>query len=314
MKTLKAKLKEKLDNFYLMQGEDIYLYDRAFSMIKDNANISFPDFNITKFDDENFSMQAVTDACQMLPMGDELKIVVVKNISKISENDKKILENYLKNPVLSTILVIFDYYEKFSQFKEMSTFVDCRRFDRNTAMGFIVRELEKRGKQISLDACNQLVELCNGYLTRVVCELDKLAYYDLNETRITKKLVDDMVTKDNEYVVYELTEALGTKNADKAIQMLDLMKKEQGMIGLITNHFRRLFFISTSMLDDKSLASLLGVKEYAISKQRSQIKNFSKIQLKKIYSLLEEIDFSVKSGEFLQENALYYLVLSILYI
>ena len=314
MKTLKARLKEKLDNFYLMQGEDIYLYDRAFAMIKDCANINFPDFNITKFDDENFNMQAVTDACQMLPMGDELKIVLVKNISKLSENDKKILENYLKNPVLSTILVVFDYYDKFLQFKEMSTFVDCKRFDKNTAMGFIVRELEKRGKQISLDGCSQLVELCNGYLTRIVCELDKLAYYDLNETRITQKLVDEMVTKDNEYVVYELTEALGTKNADKAIQMLELMKKEQGMIGLITNHFRRLFFISTSMIDDKSLASLLGVKEYAISKQRAQIKNFSKIQLKKIYSLLEEIDFSVKSGEFLQENALYYLVLSILYI
>lgn len=72
------------------------------------------------------------------------------------------------------------------------------------------------------------------------------------------------------------------------------MSKEQGILGLITNHFRRLFFIAISGLDDKALASLLSVKEYAISKQRVQIKNFSKLQLKKIYSLLEEIDFSIK--------------------
>ena len=314
MKTLKTRLKEKIDNFYLMQGEDIYLYDRAFSMIKNSCNINFPDFNIIKFDDDNFSMQAVVDTCQVLPMGDELKIVYIKNISKITENDKKMLENYLNNPVLSTILVIFDYYEKFSQFKEKSSFVDCKRFDRNMAMSFVVKEFEKRGKQISLDGCNELVDLCNGYLTRIVCEIDKLAYYDMNEIRITKKLVDEMVTKDSEYAVYELTEALGTRNADKAIKMLDQMSKEPGMIGLITNHFRRLFFISTSMLDDKALASLLGVKEYAVMKQRAQIKNFSKMQLKKIYSLLEEIDYNVKSGAFLQENALYYLVLSILYI
>lgn len=67
-------------------------------------------------------------------------------------------------------------------------------------------------------------------------------------------------------------------------------------------------------MDDKNLASLLGVKEFAISKQRQQVKNFSKMQLKKIYALLEQVDFNIKSGAMLQENAVYYLILSILYI
>ena len=101
---------------------------------------------------------------------------------------------------------------------------------------------------------------------------------------------------------------------DKSIKILDSTSKEQGLLGLIVNHFRRLFFIATSGLENKDLANLLGVKEYAIAKQRSQTINFSKMQLKKIYSLLEEIDFNIKSGAMLQENALYYLVLSILYI
>lgn len=314
MKTLKNRLKDRLDNFYLLQGDDYYLYDRAFLMIKKAANLTLEEFNLTIFDDENFSADDFLNVCEMLPMGDERKVVVLKNISKISENDKKIIENYLKSPLESTILVIFDYFDKFSQLKTYGEFVDCKRFDRSLATNFIINEFAKRDKQISSEACDALLDACNGYLTRVVNEFDKLAYYNLDDHLVTKKLVEMMVNKDAEYVVYELTEALGQKNGDKALKILDQMGKEPGLLGLITSHFRRLFFISTSEFDDKTLAGLLNVKEYAIKKQREQIKNFSKIQLKRIFALLEDVDYKIKSGAMLSENALYFVVLSILYI
>ena len=92
------------------------------------------------------------------------------------------------------------------------------------------------------------------------------------------------------------------------------MEKDPATLGLITNHFRRLFFIAVSEMENGELASLLGVKEYAIIKARGQIKNFSKLQLKKIYALLEKVDYMIKSGRMLAQNALYFLVFSILYI
>ena len=277
MKTLKNRLKEKIENCYLLEGEDYYLYDKAFSMIKKVCKLEIEDFNLTIFDDENFSMQSVLNACEVMPMGSEFKIVVLKNIAKISENDKKMLQKYIENPTLSTILIIFDYFNVFSFIKDKCAFVDCKRFDNETAKAVIVSEFSKRNKQIS-------------------------------------KMVDNLVSKDDEYIIYELTEALGQKKSDKAIKILDNMVKEQGILGLISNHFRRLFFISISGFDNKELSKLLGVKEYAIAKQRNQVNNFSKMQLKKIYELLEEIDFNIKSGAMLQEFAIYYLVLSILYI
>ena len=116
----------------------------------------------------------------------------------------------------------------------------------------------------------------------------------------------------SEYMVFELTESLGAKKTSRAIELLNLMLKQQGLLALITNHFRRLFFISISDQDNKTLANLLGVKEYAVAKMRTQVKNFSKVQLKKIYSLLEEVDYMIKSGAMLQDTALNYLVFSIL--
>ena len=314
MKTLKTRLNEGFKNCYLFSGEDYLLFTRGFSMILKRANLLLPDFNYVKFDDENFSMKAVLDSCEVLPMGDQWRVVLMKNIQKISENDKKMLLEYLKTPSQTTILVIFDFYQKFGFLKENAEFVDCKRFDNATALGVVGNEFAKRGKKISDEGAKTLLDYCNGFLTRVVSEVEKLDYFDMDEPMVTKKMVEDLVAKDNEVVVFELTEALGHKKGDKAIKLLELLKKEPGIFGLITNHFRRLFFISVSGLNDKELANLIGVKEYAISKQRTQIKNFSKMQLKKIYALLEEIDYSIKSGAMLQENALNYLVLSILYI
>ena len=312
MKTLKQRLKGELKNFYLFQGEDFFLYDRGFAMIKKACNINFEDFNLQKFDDENFSAKSVIDSLEMLPMADERRLVLVKNVAKISENDKKTFFNYLSSPSDSSVLVIFDYFKKFDFLKDYAEFVDCKRFDYPLCKALIISEFEKNGKKISEEAVSTLFDSTNGYLSKIINEVSKISAYASDEELITKQMIDNLTSKDYEYIVYQLTEALGSKNADLAINLLNQMAKEQGLISLITNHFRRLFFISISDLDNKELASLLGVKEYAITKQRAQAKNFSKIQLKKIYSLLEEVDFNIKNGQMLQDTALNYIVFSIL--
>ena len=315
MKTLKNRLKEEgLKNCYLLEGEDYELYLRAYSMIMKKAALSLEDFNLVKFDDDNYSMKAILDGAEVMPMGDDYRVIVVKNPQKVTEGDKKLLSEYLKSPVESTIIIIFDVHEKFASIKGETTFVDCKRFEEKTALNVIVNEFAKKNKQISSEGAQTLYDYCNGYLTRIVSEVDKLAYFDLDDNLITKKLVESLVTKDDEFVVYELTEALGRRDGDRALKLLEALKKEPGVLGLITNHFRRLFLISISDLTDKELASMLGVKEWAVSKQRGQTKNFSKMQLKKIYSLLEKVEYMIKSGEMLLENALYFLVLSILYV
>lgn len=312
MKTLKQRLKSGLDNFYLLQGEDSYLYDRALSMIKKACNISFPDFNYQVFDDENFSANALRASLESMPFSDEKRLTVVKNVEKLSENDKKIIISYCENPLSSSVLVVCDYANKFDFLKPYSQFVDCKRFDYPLAKAIIVNDFAKYNKKISEEAITALYDSCNGYLSKISLEIQKISAYLGDEEFVTKQVVDNLTSKDSEYMVFELTESLGAKKTSRAIELLNLMLKQQGLLALITNHFRRLFFISISDQDNKTLANLLGVKEYAVTKMRTQVKNFSKVQLKKIYSLLEEVDYMIKSGAMLQDTALNYLVFSIL--
>jgi len=314
LKTLKTRLQKEVKKAYLVSGDDFYLFEKALSMIRATLKINFGDLNISYFDDDNFSPLKVVEACDMLPVGDDYRLIVIKNVQKVSENDKKILEKYLESPNPTSCFVILDFYGKFESIKKNIDFVDAKRMDRNMITRIVFSELEKRGKQISTEAIDILIDSCNGYLTKIQNEIDKLCYYVNENSLITKKVIDELVTKDIEFTIFELTDALAQRKADKAIELLNLMSKEQGTLSMISNHFRRLFYISVSDMSNAELASYLGVKEYAILKARKQVNNFSKAQLKKIINLTEEVDFFTKSGKMQAENALYYLVFNILFI
>lgn len=309
LKTLKARLKKKIEVSYLIQGEDILLYDKALEMIKKAVNLQLEDFNFIVFDDESFDGDAVIDSCQTLPMGSDYKIVMLKNIVKVPENFKKKLRDYLKNPVESTVLVIFDFFNKFDFI--ISEKISAKRLDDASLKEIIIDELQKHGKIIKNDACQQLIESCCNYYSLIKNELEKLDSCD--DVEITTKTVDSLVSKETEFTVFELTDALSRRDGDKAVSLLNLMDKDTKTFSLILNHFRRLFFVSISGLSDQELSELLSVKEYAIVKARTLAKNFSKIQLKNIYEMLNDVDFYIKNGQMQIENALYYLIFGILY-
>ncbi len=307
MKTLKKRLQKKIEPCYLVQGEDILLYDEALKLIKNACNLSFEEFNFQKFDDDTFSADLVLDALETLPFASEKKVVLLKNITKFSEDFKKKLVAYLKSPLPSTCLVIFDFANKFDFL--ISEKISAKRLDEESLKNIVEEELSKSHKAIKKEALSLLLSYCCDYYSLIKNELKKLS--DAPTDVITEKDIANMVTKETEYSVFELTEALSKKDAKKAVELLSLMDKDSKTFNLILNHFRRLFFVAISK--DEDLSKLLNVKEYAIVKAKELSRNFSKIQLKNIYSLLDDVDFYIKNGQMQIENALYYLIFGILY-
>ena len=309
MKTLKQRLTKKIEPCYLIQGEDILLYDKALSMIKKACKLELEEFNFLKFDEDTFNADTFIDTLQTLPIGSEKKLVLLKNVTKFNEDFKKKLNEYLKSPLLSTCLVIFDFNNKFDFI--ISEKVSAKRLDEKSLEEIVVSELEESGKEIKKEALNLLLSYCCDYYSLIKNELEKLKSYNFDVIGV--KQIEDMVTRETEWTVFELTEALSKKDASKAISLLNLMNKDTKTFTLILNHFRRLFFVAISKENDLELSKLLQVKEYAVTKARQLARNFSKIQLKNIYELLDNVDLYIKNGQMQIENALYYLIFGILY-
>lgn len=309
MKTLEGRLAKKIAQCYVVSGEDILLYDRALSLIKTACKLELEEFNFLKFDDDNFKADAVIDALETLPIGSEKKLILLKNLTKVSEDFKKKLNAYLKSPEPSSVLAIFDFHNIFNFV--IGEKVSAKRLDETTLYGLIKREVEEAGKVIDNDALKLLMEYCCDYYSLIENELEKLK--NAGGVAITKKDVENLAIKETEFSVFELTEALSKRDVNRAVELLSLMEKDTKTFTLILNHFRRMFFIAISKESDAELSKLLSVKEFAVTKARAQARNFSKIQLKNIYELLADVDFYIKNGQMQIENALYYLVFGIIF-
>lgn len=309
---LAAKLKNKVENVYLFTGEDSYLKQTAYKLIK-KATIGncISDFNENFFDNENWNPEKFIEAVNGLPFACGYKLIHVKNLEKISEKDKQIIQNCIDNVQPSTCLVI----ELNANLKGLhgGEIVDCNNLNNAALSQYINNEIAKSGKKIEPAATNLLIEFCSQNMTKIVSEIPKLIAFSGDEI-INCDMIKSLISPDEEFQIFELTEALGNKNKDKSIKLLQnlLEKKESALLSLITNHFRRVAFCSLSDYSNEELAEMFDVKPFAILKARNQCKYFSKIQLKNILSLLEEVDFMIKSGQMQAENAVYYLTFKIL--
>lgn len=316
--SLKKVLKEGVEASYLLSGKDFFLLDYSVKLIVDACDIAFPELNLIKLGDGDVNCSDVVRILSTVPFGSEKKVVLINTSVKTGNiTNLKDLEEYLKNPLSSSILILCaGENESFSKLAGISTTVSCDRLEDSFILSFVAAELKKHGKEISRVNGQKLNEFCMSDMMHISSELAKLISYIGDRKEITEQDLNDVVIKKEEYQIFELSEALGKKDAEKVYRILSNFKtKKDGvkfLLPLISNHFRRLFFVSITGGDRRSLSTNLGVKEFAVTKYMAQVKNFTKRQLKEIVDLCNETEFAIKTGKRPQDSSVEYIILKIL--
>ena len=139
----------------------------------------------------------------------------------------------------------------------------------------------------------------------VINEIRKLIEFAGSNGTITKEDVDKLSTKQMEAVIFDLTDRLGNKQVEKALEILDTLiyNKEPHQKILITlyNHFKKLYLLKlyeneSSNLDVVEVLGLKPNQTFLVSKYKKQITYFNE---KEIYNILNEfidLDYKSKNG------------------
>ncbi len=315
---LKASLKNDLKNCYLIAGEDRFLCFDALSKIVEASNITIPDMNEVQITGESTSARAIVDSANIYPFGDNYRLVIVKNYNPTKNKQEwGIIQTYLKSPMASTILIFFNP-ENADFFKSMSdiTLVDCGKIDSKYVSAYIKNFLGKEGISASEEAVEKLILFTSGDMTRVNNELVKLSSYVSKTKELTTSIVEEFVVQDKEYQVFELAEFLAKGDAESAVDLVDSFMVKGSAFQVLTplyNNFRRALFVSINKDKTPSeLASLLGVKEFAVRMLSNQVKNFSPKKLKAIVDELAVVDQKIKIGEMKENIAIKTIIFNIL--
>lgn len=279
---------------YMVVGEDAFLRSLAADMFKGL---------ITQLTELNLSIltapdsdRLILEAAESLPFMSDIRVVMVYEFS----GDMQKIIKYLNNPCPSTVLVFVNQSleSNFAKAAKLFEPVECDRLSELWLKKWIGMRVKQNGCNITEDAATVLIDYCAKSLTRIVGETDKLCAFKLGGT-IESNDVKKLVSPDIEIKIYELSDAISSKNAQRASIILNGLLYDDtpvvNLMGLLYAHFRRLLYCSVTE-GYPEMAADLKVKEYAVKKSRELAAKYSPKRLKKICDSFHKADYDFKSG------------------
>ena len=223
-----------------------------------------------------------------------------------SKDNKELIsffENYKPNDDVDLLFVeesvnknkLYKTLEKIAEIKEFSLKKDSE----------VAKELIKIANmyKVKLDLTNSsyIVSNCGTDMQNLLNEIRKLIEYVGSGGTITKEVVDKLVIRKPEAVVFDLTDYLGTKNVKAAINCYrDLLSQnvaDQIIIVMIYRHIRNLYIYKLSKPEDVVKNLNLKPNQTFLPKiYARQAKLFTIEELKQILYELIYIDESSKNG------------------
>ena len=309
---LKNDIKEGARSIYLLEGDDAYFRMSGEDLIK-SAFVQMPELNFTAFDGEALKGSAIsnlTSALQSVPFMSERRLIKVTNFypseSEYENHLKKTFENF---PDTSILLIVNSEGKKGVDLKRKKsvTFVDCNRADEETVAKWAYLTFKRAGIYASVDACTAIARYCLCNMSRVALEVEKLIDYK-KEGELSRAEVDELVFKDTDYRIYEMTNAVSRRDFDTFVQIeKELCRKEGDETSLLSglfSYFKNLLTILSSDDSDAKLSELLKMKEYGVKKSREQARAIGEERLKKFVSAVYSAISEIKGGLTGPANAL----------
>jgi DNA polymerase-3 subunit delta len=294
---------------YFIFGEEEYLVECAVQrLVEKIVSPDFRDFNFTVFYGKEVRSEQILDAAMTLPMFAQRRVILVKRGDELSADVLDQLVTYLQNPSPESCLVFqagkIDQRRKFFQeLKKADLLVEFKKLKDDHLAPFIRREAEQRGKRIESAAAEMLVYYVGNNLRELVAQIEKLVAYCGERPAVTLDDVRAMVSDTKIDSVFELADALGRRNLDKAMRQLQTVLRDSDapymLIGALARHFRQLCVIR-GLLQKKLPADEIGrqakINPYFLKGLIEQARNFTPDDFVGIFSRLHEVDVLLKSG------------------
>lgn len=309
---LKNSIAQGAQSVYLLEGDDAYFRMKGEEQIK-YAFLQMPELNYSTFDGENLKGNALSElvaAVKNYPFMAEKRIVKVTEFYPTESDYENKLKGLFEDFPPTAILIIVNSGGKKGvdlKRKHAVTFVDCNKSDAETVAKWVYITVRRAGASISAAACEKIAEYCVGDMARVSVEVQKLLDYK-NDGEITMQEVEELVYKDADYRIYELTGAAARGDYTKYCVIADELKTKTGdenyILNGLFNYFKNLLTSLTFKGGIAELAALLKIKEFAAKKNVEAARSLGEKKLRFLTERLYGCISDIKCGRVTPQNAL----------
>lgn len=305
----RAVAENRFPNLLYLYGEETFLLERSVQRLRDAAvpRDSW-DFNLTVINGRELQAARVLEVLQTFPIFAAHRLILVKDAQLIPAAQLEGLLDYLKHPVAESLLVFtgdkIDGRKKFFQdFKKYGELVEFKKFYDNQIPAFVRDQAKAAGRNFTEDAMALFCRRVNSNLQEIHGELVKLFAY-LGERRLVDVAdVAAVVSDTRAGSVFELTNAVGKRQAAEALRLLSRLLDEGVaplvILAMLVRHFRQLWKAKELVErreSNKEIARLVGMNPYFLEGLLAQTSSFNGGELRRAFELFLQTDLALKSS------------------
>lgn len=298
------------DAIYVYQSANEYLLNQAVD--EQIKKLEVDPFNLIRYDLLETPSAIVLEDLQTIAFFSDLKVIVVSHMESLLQDSNDILQlwaAYMKKPNPDVVLIILltDMIDRSSilgdAIDKYAYIETIKQPSMESYPQFVKTMFEEAGYDITDAAVEALLSRTNYDLTLLTQEAEKLKIYTIDEKKINEFNVMQLVSRNLEEHIYELTNALLAKQQAKTIDIYhDLLTNNEDplrILNVIVNKMRELMHVR--ILLNQGLRQDDIANYFHVSRGRAyyMVKAAKHVQIKNIETQLNklgELDFNIKSG------------------
>ncbi|WP_313101471.1 DNA polymerase III subunit delta [Epilithonimonas sp.] len=296
---------------YFFQGDEAFYIDLAVKHFEqDVLEEDEKAFNQTVAYGRDTNYLEVLSLARQYPMMGDKQLIIVKEAQdmKLNEEESKALETYLENPVPSTILVFAHKHKKLDARKKAAKILaksgmlfTSEKMKDYQLPTWIQGEMTVMGIKSAPNISHLLAEYLGNDLSRIANELNKLKIVLKDGAVLDGKIIEEHIGISKDFNIFELQNALATKDMAKAFSIAYYMGKNkkanpiQMAFGALYNFFSNIIIYHTlSGQSPQNIASTMGVAPFAIKNYAEAARFYPLKHATRVISVLREMDLKSK--------------------
>lgn len=308
MKTVDEDIKKgTFRQCYLLYGEEGYLKKQYRDKLVHAMVQKGDTMNFSSYEGKDIRPGELVDLAETLPFFAERRVILVED-SGFFKNSCEIMADYLPEVNQSTSFIFVESEvdkrsKTYKAVKKYGSVVEFARQNEALITRWILGRIGKENKKITKSVLSLFLGRTGLDMSCIDRELEKLLCYTLEREVIEAEDVEAVVTEQIENKIFEMVDAIILHDQKKALDLyydlLALKEAPMRILFLITRQFRIL--LEVKELTGKGYSSFdiagkIKIPEFAVRKNQSQAKRFSKEQILMALKDGAEIEEKVKTG------------------
>jgi DNA polymerase-3 subunit delta len=294
--------------YFFYGGEELLKEEAVQSLIQRLVPPELRDFNLDILYGDETDAAQVIDRVSALPMMAERRVVVVRMVNQLATADKKQLLEHLSTPFPHTCLILTapevdDRKGFYRSLEGVACHVNFHSLTEQETSTWVRQRALEYGRSMAPEAVQVLCDSIGEGLIALDNEIKKLVLYVGDRETVEPEDVGAVVGELRARTVFELCDAIGSRDLRKAMNLLSCLLEASTppghMIVAIRRHLCRLARVRG--LSQRGRSGEQIVKGLHVSRKHAegyirQATNFDEKNLESMFTQLYETELSLKTG------------------